>query len=80
MWRWIPRRLTRDHLVALREIGFNRASMGVQDFNPQVQEAVHRIQPVEMTRQAVDWMRELGFASINLDLIYGLAASDRGVV
>jgi len=67
-----PRRLTRDHLVALREIGFNRASMGVQDFNPQVQEAVHRIQPREMTQQAVDWMRELGFRSVNLDLIYGL--------
>lgn len=67
-----PRRLTRDHLVALREVGFNRASMGVQDFNAQVQEAVHRIQPVEMTQQAIDWMRELGFASINLDLIYGL--------
>jgi len=67
-----PRRLTRDHLVALREIGFNRASMGVQDFNPQVQEAIHRIQPREMTQQAMDWMRELGFTSINLDLIYGL--------
>ena len=67
-----PRRLTRDHLVALREIGFNRASMGVQDFDPIVQEAIHRIQPREMTQQAVDWMRELGFASINLDLIYGL--------
>jgi len=67
-----PRRLTRDHLVALREIGFNRASMGVQDFNPDVQKAVHRIQPREMTQQALDWMRELGFTSINLDLIYGL--------
>jgi len=67
-----PRRLTRDHLVALREIGFNRASMGVQDFNPQVQEAIHRIQPRAMTQQAIDWMRELGFNSINLDLIYGL--------
>ena len=67
-----PRRLTRDHLVALREIGFNRASMGVQDFNPQVQEAIHRIQPREMTQQAMDWMREIGFGSINLDLIYGL--------
>jgi oxygen-independent coproporphyrinogen-3 oxidase len=67
-----PRRLTRDHLVALREIGFNRASMGVQDFNPKVQEAIHRIQPPAMTRQAMDWMRELGFCSINLDLIYGL--------
>ena len=67
-----PRRLTRDHMAALREIGFNRASMGVQDFNPKVQEAVHRIQPREMTQQAVDWMRELGYGSINLDLIYGL--------
>ena len=67
-----PRRLTRDHMAALREIGFNRASMGVQDFNPQVQEAIHRIQPREMTQQAMDWMRELGFGSINLDLIYGL--------
>ena len=64
--------LTRDHLAALREIGFNRASMGVQDFNPKVQEAIHRIQPCEMTRQAMDWMRELEFGSINLDLIYGL--------
>jgi oxygen-independent coproporphyrinogen-3 oxidase len=67
-----PRRLTREHLVALREIGFNRASMGVQDFNPKVQEAIHRIQPREMTQQAMDWMRELGYGSINLDLIYGL--------
>jgi oxygen-independent coproporphyrinogen-3 oxidase len=67
-----PRRLTREHMVALREIGFNRASMGVQDFNPKVQEAVHRIQPREMTQQAMDWMRELGYGSINLDLIYGL--------
>ena len=67
-----PRRLTREHMVALRAIGFNRASMGVQDFNPKVQEAIHRIQPRAMTQQAMDWMRELGFGSINLDLIYGL--------
>jgi oxygen-independent coproporphyrinogen-3 oxidase len=67
-----PRRLTREHLAALREIGFNRASMGVQDFNPDVQQAIHRIQPREMTQQAIDWLRELGFSSINLDLIYGL--------
>jgi oxygen-independent coproporphyrinogen-3 oxidase len=59
-------------MVALREVGFNRASMGVQDFNPQVQEAIHRIQPRAMTQQAIDWMRELGYGSINLDLIYGL--------
>jgi oxygen-independent coproporphyrinogen-3 oxidase len=67
-----PRRLTRDHLVALREAGFNRASVGVQDFDPKVQEAVHRIQPREQTEQVIGWLRELGFTSINLDLIYGL--------
>lgn len=67
-----PRRLTRDHIVALREIGFNRASLGVQDFDPAVQEAVHRIQPREMTQQTIDWLREMDFGSINLDLIYGL--------
>jgi len=67
-----PRRLTRDHIVALREIGFNRASLGVQDFDPVVQEAVHRIQPREMTEQVLGWVRELGFTSVNFDLIYGL--------
>ena len=67
-----PRRLTRDHVVALREVGFNRASLGVQDFDPTVQQAIHRIQPREMTQQTIDWLREMNFASINLDLIYGL--------
>lgn len=67
-----PRRLTREHLVALREVGFNRTSLGVQDNDPVVQKAVHRIQPYEMTRQVVTWMREVGFHSINIDLIYGL--------
>jgi oxygen-independent coproporphyrinogen-3 oxidase len=67
-----PRRLTRDHIVALREAGFNRASLGVQDFEAKVQEAVHRIQPREMTEQVLGWVRELGFGSVNFDLIYGL--------
>jgi len=67
-----PRRLTRDHVVALREAGFNRASFGVQDFDPQVQEAVHRIQPRDLTERALTWARELGFTSVNFDLIYGL--------
>ena len=67
-----PRRLVRDHVVALREIGFNRASLGVQDNNPVVQKAVHRIQPFDQTKQAVDWVRESGFRSVNIDLIYGL--------
>ena len=67
-----PREMTRDHLVALKEGGFNRISMGVQDFNPAVQKAVNRIQPEDMTREVLDWARDLGFMSINLDLIYGL--------
>jgi oxygen-independent coproporphyrinogen-3 oxidase len=67
-----PRRLTREHIVALREVGFNRASLGVQDFEPKVQEAVHRIQPRNMIQQVLDWVRELGFGSISFDLIYGL--------
>ncbi len=67
-----PRELTKDHLVALREGGFNRISMGVQDFYDKVQKAVNRIQPEDLTRQVVDWVRELGFHSINLDLMYGL--------
>jgi oxygen-independent coproporphyrinogen-3 oxidase len=73
-----PRRLTRDHIVALHEIGFNRASLGVQDFEPKVQEAVHRIQPRDMTQQVLDWARELGFGSISFDLIYGLPHQTAG--
>jgi oxygen-independent coproporphyrinogen-3 oxidase len=67
-----PRRLTRDHIDALREAGFNRASIGVQDFDPKVQAAVHRIQPREQTEAAIEWARAAGFPSVNLDLIYGL--------
>ena len=67
-----PRGLTKEHLQALREVGFNRCSMGVQDFNPQVQKAVNRIQPESITRQTVNWARELGFHSVNIDLMYGL--------
>jgi len=67
-----PRGLTREHLVALREVGFNRTSIGVQDFNPQVQKAVNRINSESMLRGIVDWHGELGFESLNLDLIYGL--------
>jgi oxygen-independent coproporphyrinogen-3 oxidase len=67
-----PRGLTRKHLEALRSSGFNRISMGVQDFNEKVQKAVNRIQPEDITRQTVQWVRELGFSSINLDLMYGL--------
>jgi oxygen-independent coproporphyrinogen-3 oxidase len=67
-----PRGLTEDHMKALRDVGFNRISMGVQDFDIRVQEAVNRVQPESITRDAVNWSRQLGFHSINLDLIYGL--------
>lgn len=67
-----PRELNRDHIAALAEAGFKRMSMGVQDFDPRVQEAVNRVQPEHMTRDVLTWSRELGFTSVNVDLIYGL--------
>ena len=67
-----PRVTTRAHLETLRKLGFNRLSMGIQDFDAQVQKTVHRIQPYEMTRDLIAAARELGFESINVDLIYGL--------
>ena len=67
-----PRVTSRQHLETLRKLGFNRLSMGIQDFHPDVQKAVHRIQPIEMTRDILLAARELGFDSINVDLIYGL--------
>ena len=67
-----PRVTSRAHLEAIRKMGFNRLSMGIQDFHPDVQKAIHRIQPFEMTRDLLFDARELGFNSINVDLIYGL--------
>jgi oxygen-independent coproporphyrinogen-3 oxidase len=67
-----PRVTTSEMLQALRRLGFTRASFGVQDFNPDVQEHVGRVQPFELVREMVTTCRELGFASINFDLIYGL--------
>ena len=67
-----PRELTRAHLEALYETGFNRMSMGVQDFEQSVQESVNRIQPETMSRDVHRWALEIGYRSINFDLIYGL--------
>ncbi len=67
-----PRTVTRERLAALATQGFNRLSFGVQDFEPAVQKAVHRIQPAEQVFDLVAAARELGFESINADLIYGL--------
>jgi len=67
-----PRTVDAGRLKALRRLGFNRLSFGVQDFNPAVQAAVHRIQPVEQVAALMAAARDEGFASVNTDLIYGL--------
>ena len=67
-----PRTVSDDTLALLAELGFNRTSFGVQDFDPAVQQAVNRIQPYEMVEKAVTASRKAGFQSINADLIYGL--------
>lgn len=67
-----PRRVTEDHVIALQAMGAHRASLGVQDTDDRVQQAIHRIQPMEVNRRAFAWLREHGFRSINVDLIYGL--------
>jgi oxygen-independent coproporphyrinogen-3 oxidase len=62
----------KEQLALLGSFGFNRISMGVQDFEPVVQRAVNRVQSVEETREAIAHARQVGFRSVNLDLIYGL--------
>ena len=67
-----PRVTSRAHMEVVRKMGFNRLSMGIQDFKEDVQKAIHRIQSYEVTRDLIAASRELGFDSINVDLIYGL--------
>ena len=67
-----PRTVTEQRLAVLAELGFNRLSFGVQDFDTAVQKAVHRLQPAEQVFALVDASRRLGFESVNVDLIYGL--------
>lgn len=67
-----PRHVDRDRIFLLRQVGFNRISFGIQDFNYKVQEAVNRIQPEEMIFDVMSWIRQAGFESVNIDLIYGL--------
>ena len=71
-----PRFFNREQMQVLKERGFNRVSFGVQDFDPQVQKAIHRIQSVDLVRRAVEIAREFGINSINFDLIYGLPYQD----
>ncbi len=67
-----PRTCDTDKVELLAELGFNRMSLGVQDFDPDVQQAVNRIQSVEQTETVIQAARRCGFHSLNLDLIYGL--------
>ncbi len=67
-----PRITSWDQWQLLRGLGFNRISLGIQDFDPNVQKAVNRLQPFDLVQQSVAWCRSLGFSSINFDLIYGL--------
>jgi oxygen-independent coproporphyrinogen-3 oxidase len=72
-----PRRVRAHDIGALAGMGFNRASLGVQDFDPAVQEAVNRVQSVEETLAVIDACRKHGFRSVNVDLIYGLPGQNR---
>lgn len=67
-----PRRTTPEQLKVLFDLGFKRVSMGVQDFDPEVQRLVNRIQPYEQTQSLTEAARNLGYDSVNFDLIYGL--------
>ena len=67
-----PRSISYEYLKLYRELGFNRISAGVQDFNLKVQKAINRIQPYPLMVKVMNWLRELGFSSVNIDLIYGL--------
>jgi oxygen-independent coproporphyrinogen-3 oxidase len=67
-----PRTVNAERIRALRRLGFNRVSLGVQDFDPEVQKAVNRIQPEAQTRAVMDAARDAGFRSVSIDLIYGL--------
>jgi len=73
-----PRTVSQNKLKVLRELGFNRISMGVQDFDSKVQDDINRIQPYEQVAQVHQWCRDLKFESVNYDLIYGLPYQTKG--
>lgn len=72
-----PEFLTREEVLSLRQLGFNRISFGLQDAHPEVQQAVNRVVPVEQLRRVMGWLREAAFDSVNVDLICGLPAQTR---
>jgi len=72
-----PRTIDKGKIHKLRSLGFNRVSMGVQDFDPKVQKAINREQPYALVQEFNHWCRELKFNSVNFDLIYGLPFQTR---
>ena len=68
-----PRRLDKPLVRTLAAIGVNRASLGMQDANPHVQQAIGRVQPFELVERAAEWLRDAGIENLNLDLMYGLS-------
>jgi oxygen-independent coproporphyrinogen-3 oxidase len=75
-----PRVTRADHLQALAKFGFRRLSLGIQDFDPKVQDIVHRVQSEEQVRRVTELAREHGYTSVNYDLIYGLPLQTRDSV
>ncbi|WP_234110492.1 oxygen-independent coproporphyrinogen III oxidase [Chryseobacterium sp. R2A-55] len=67
-----PNNTSKMHLQVLYDLGFRRVSFGVQDYDPQVQKAINRIQPFENVKKVTDWAREIGYTSVSHDLIFGL--------
>jgi oxygen-independent coproporphyrinogen-3 oxidase len=75
-----PNNTTQEHLQTLYNLGFRRVSYGVQDYNPEVQFAINRIQPFENVKRVQEWSREIGYTSINHDLVFGLPHQSLGSI
>ena len=75
-----PRVTRKEHLSALAKLGFKRLSLGIQDFDPRVQDIVHRVQSEAQVREVTELAREQGYTSVNYDLIYGLPLQTRDSV
>lgn len=71
-WEGHPNNTSHEHLQVLYDFGFRRVSFGVQDYDPVVQQAIHRIQPFTNVQQVTNWAREIGYTSISHDLVFGL--------
>ena len=75
-----PRTASEEYVAELERAGVNRASIGVQSYEPKVQEAIHRIQPYETTKEVIEWLRAHNITRINMDLMYGLPLQDTGEI